>query len=171
MELPLGERFDALELPADAGSAVLRRVPRTGPVPVQGLRRHLLIAAGGADRLPELPDRPEWGGVPLDPVARGRGDRIPAPLPTGWREAAGCRSVPVWLRPPEPGSAVERTLPTAALGSGGGGPGAPDLVQLAGAAATECHRARLLRAASAQPFAFSYASRTVAGTRPRSLTS
>ncbi|MBY8888721.1 SCO3374 family protein [Streptomyces sp. PTM05] len=54
-----------------------------------------------------------------------------------------------------------------------------DLASLVGAVATECHRARLLTAAQArwsghrtgQACAFSYASRMVAGTRPRSLTS
>ncbi|MET8679254.1 SCO3374 family protein [Streptomyces sp. NPDC004647] len=175
VELLTGARFDVLELPANAGFAVLRRFPRTGPVAIDGRRMQLLVAAGSAEQLPELLDWLEWGGVALDLVALGRGDRMPAPRPTGSREAAHGRTQPVWLRPPEPGCEVEPTLPTATLwgGSPGGGGGtelAPDLVRLLGAVATEVHRARLLRASCAQPFAFSYASRISAGTRPRSLT-
>ncbi|QTT75045.1 hypothetical protein J7W19_18145 [Streptomyces mobaraensis NBRC 13819 = DSM 40847] len=80
----------------------------------------------------------------------------------------------VWLRPPRPGRELEPTLPVTGLG---GGRLAPDYVRLVSAAATECHRARLLRAGRSrrgptgdQPLAFSYASRISAGTRPRSLT-
>ncbi|MGP4001853.1 SCO3374 family protein, partial [Streptomyces sp. 8N706] len=174
VELPIGTEFDVLEMPADAGFAVLRRVPRTGPVALHGQSMRMLVAPGTAERLPELLDWLEWGGIALDLVALGPGDRMPAPLPTGSREAADGRTWPVWLRPPEPGCEVEPALPAVTLGGGsrgGGDTGAPDLVRIVGTAATECHRARLLRAASAQPFAFSYASRTVAGTRPRSLTS
>ncbi|MET4927469.1 hypothetical protein P3L51_34790, partial [Streptomyces sp. PSRA5] len=70
--------------------------------------------------------------------------------------------------PPEPGREVEPTLPalthlghgpggSAGLGDRGGG--VPDLVRLVDTAATECHRARLLRGEStgtkSQPLAFS----------------
>ncbi|MGK5638287.1 SCO3374 family protein [Streptomyces sp. URMC 126] len=99
-------------------------------------------------------------------------------------EAAPARETPdgslsdareaVWLRPPRPGREVEPTLPVTGLG---GGRLAPDYVRLVSAAATECHRTRLLRAGRSrrgptgvQPLAFSYASRMSAGTRPRSLT-
>lgn len=168
LELLTGLRFDVLELPSDAGLATLRRVPRTGPVVLHGTRMRLLVAAGSADELPALLDWLEWGGVALDLTAVGTGGRTAAPL------AHGPGDRPVWLRPPAAGREVEPDLPAMTVCGGataGGADGtAPDLVRLVGAAATECHRARLLRA-DAQPFAFSYASRTVAGTRPRSLTS
>ncbi|MEC4016867.1 SCO3374 family protein [Streptomyces sp. H27-D2] len=195
LRLPAGVRFDVLDLPAEAGFAVLRRVGRTGPVALdRQLRRvRLLVAAGSAEQLPELLDWLEWGGVALDLAVLGPGDDMLAPVPPAPparrparasaqppRQGHGSREAAVWLRPPEPGCEVEPTLPTTALAGGsrtGGAGRAPDLVRLVGTAATECHRTRLLRAQriqharNAQPFAFSYASRTVAGTRPRSLTS
>ena len=152
VELLTGVAFDVLELPAVAGFALLRRVPRTGPVAVEGPRMRLLVAAGSADELPGLLDWLEWGGVPLDLTALGAGGRITAPCPSaswpppGEPGATGGRcpqEAAVWLRPPEPGGGVEPTLPVTALGGDGD---APDLVRLVGAAATECHRARLLRA-------------------------
>ncbi|WFB08126.1 SCO3374 family protein [Streptomyces sp. LX-29] len=182
VELLTGVRFDALELPLAAGRAVLRRVARTGPVAARGARMWLLVAAGGAEELPGLLDWLEWGGVRLDLTALGEGGRItaPSPVPAGVPTGLGDPGAPgalggrepqeaaVWLRPPQPGCGVEPMLPMTGFGGDGG---APDLVRLVGAAATECHRVRLLNARSGQPFAFSYASRTVAGTRPRSLTS
>ncbi|MGK5631532.1 SCO3374 family protein [Streptomyces sp. URMC 123] len=203
VELITGVRFDALELPADAGLAVLRRGVPTGPVALAGGRMLLLVAAGAAEELPGLLEWLEWGGVPLELSALGQGGRMPAPRPPDVhpsdvrladarqpdarppdplrggpedpREVARCRPWPVWLRPPEPGREREPALPTTTLSArrGCGGveeEGAPDLVRLVATAATECHRASVRRAAC-QPFAFSYASRTVAGTRPRSLTS
>ncbi|MEV7426140.1 SCO3374 family protein [Streptomyces sp. NPDC091212] len=158
-----GVRFDALELPADAGAAVLRRVGATGPVALQGDRMRLLVAPGGADELPGLLDWLEWGGVPLGLTALGADGHLPAPVPPGWRGAIA-QGAAVWLRPPEPGREVEATLPTLVPfggggGSGGSGGGAPDLVRLVGAAALECHRARLLRRnafrTNTQPLAFS----------------
>ncbi|MEU6079925.1 SCO3374 family protein [Streptomyces sp. NPDC047108] len=175
VDLLTGARFDVLDLPADAGAAVLRRVPRTGPVALDGGRMRFLIAAGGAEQLPELLDWLEWGGVALDLVALGPGDRMRAPRPGDSWEAACTGPQPVWLRPPEPGCEIEPTLPVATLGGTPGGREddgglAPDLVRLVGAAATQVHRARLLNASRAQALAFSYASRISAGTRPRSLT-
>ncbi|MER6145128.1 SCO3374 family protein [Streptomyces sparsogenes] len=148
VELLTGVRFDVLELPADAGFAVLRRVPRTGPVAVEGPWMRLWVAAGGADELPGLLDWLEWGDIPLDLTAIGAGGRITAPCPSSrpsgtTREERGPQEAAVWLRPPEPGGGVEPTLPVAGFGGDGD---APDLVRLVGAAATECHRARLLRA-------------------------
>ncbi|UQA93916.1 SCO3374 family protein [Streptomyces halobius] len=209
VELLTGVCFDVLEMPADAGSAVLRRLPYTGPVALLragGGGKHtvhrpkllMLIAAGGAEELPGILEWLEWGALAPDLTARGTGERVPAPsLPTaappsyrpsngpyvmpsspgfGSREAAG------WLRPPEPGREMVNSLPAprlmaAGAGNGDGG-GAPDLVRLVSTAATECHRARLLRARDCQSdrargdqaLAFSYASRMSAGTRPRSLT-
>lgn len=148
VELLTGVRFDVLELPADAGFAVLRRVPRTGPVAVEGPWMRLWVAAGGADELPGLLDWLEWGDIPLDLTAIGAGGRITAPCPSSRPSGTthgerGPQEAAVWLRPPEPGGGVEPTLPVAGFGGDGD---APDLVRLVGAAATECHRARLVRA-------------------------
>ncbi|MDJ0466363.1 SCO3374 family protein [Streptomyces sp. H27-C3] len=163
VELLTGLRFDVLELPADAGFAVLRRCgAQLGPVALLGQRMRLLVAAGSAEELPGLLDWLEWGGVALALRALGAGGRMTAPAPPG---RAGPQGAAVWLRPPEPGHEVEPTLPAfAGLGCRGE---APDLVRLVGTAATECHRARLLRAtvhyrgsspgsaATSQPLAFS----------------
>ncbi|MFE3251206.1 SCO3374 family protein [Streptomyces sp. NPDC059209] len=186
-----GLRFDVLELPADAGAAVLRRIDAagTGPVALVEGRMRLLVAAGGADELPGLLDWLEWGGITLDLTAVGAGGRMTAPeppgRPTGPRGPRGPTGTPprggaaggrpgaeqgaaVWLRPPEPGREVEPTLPALTRfghGPGGGaghgdsGGDVPDLVRLVDTAATECHRARLLRGETArtetQPLAFS----------------
>ncbi|MFI5757907.1 SCO3374 family protein [Streptomyces sp. NPDC051569] len=175
VQLLTGLRFDVLELPADAGAALLRRTgpaaPMTGPVALCGERMRLLVAAGSADELPGLLDWLEWGGIALGLTVLGADGRMAAPAPP-WSPHAAARGAAVWLRPPEPGREVEPTLPTLALtgrGTGGGGRGgdAPDLVRLVDAAATECHRARLLRGndvgsharptqmPTAQPLAFS----------------
>ncbi|MFB8354543.1 SCO3374 family protein [Streptomyces niveus] len=186
-----GLRFDVLELPADAGAEVLRRIDAagTGPVALAGGRMRLLVAAGGADELPGLLDWLEWGGIALDLTAVGAGGRMTAPeppgRPTGPRGPRGPTGSParggaeggrpgaeqgaaVWLRPPEPGHEVEPTLPAlthfghgpgGSAGHGDRGGGVPDLVRLVDTAATECHRARLLRGETArtksQPLAFS----------------
>jgi hypothetical protein len=196
VELLTGLRFDVLEMPADAGRAVLRRWPRTGPVallraggdgkqPSDRPKLLMLIAAGGAEELPGILEWLEWGSLAPDLTARGAGGRMPAPsFPTGTSQASppcgfGGREAAGWVRPPRPGYEAENSLPTTGLGTGiGDGGGAPDLVRLVSAAATQCHRARLLRAGNAQsdraygdqPLAFSNASRMSAGTRPRSLT-
>ncbi|MFE3824980.1 SCO3374 family protein [Streptomyces sp. NPDC059092] len=185
-----GVRFDVLELPADAGDALLRRIgPGCGPVALSGCGGlvRLLVAEGSADELPGLLDWLDWRGIALGLSALGAGGRMTAPVPAV-TQAAGLLTVrsavrgavrsaapprraggapqgtAVWLRPPEPGREVEPTLPTLALsgrgdGNGGSGGGAPDLVRLVDAAATECHRARLLRGnvfrANTQPLAFS----------------
>ncbi|MFE6778725.1 SCO3374 family protein [Streptomyces sp. NPDC057702] len=193
VELLTGLCFDVLELPADAGNAVARRVSRTGPVAVHGSRMFFLVAPGAADELPGLLDWLDWGGVPLELTALGVGDRMPAPLPAPHGDR-GSRETAVWVRPPSPGGGSSWMLPSLGLRRGEGARGShglaggagrddvrgdadtPDLVRLVSAAATECHRARLLRVrrndvGRTQPLAFSYASRTAAGTRPRSLTS
>ncbi|MBO0652680.1 hypothetical protein J1792_07750 [Streptomyces triculaminicus] len=192
LELITGVRFDALGMPAEAGFAALGRVPATGPVALDGRARRMwfLTAVGSADELPGLLAWLEWGGIALELSVLGPGGRLVAPEPSGARQALrgpygpGGAVEAVWVRPPEPGGAVEPTLPVAGLGGDGG---APDLVRLVSAAATECHRNRLLRAARArrdqppdrpagpgdpddQALAFSYASRISAGTRPRSFT-
>lgn len=186
VRLVTGLRFDVLEVPAEAGWAALRHLGPGSPVALCGGRMRLLVAAGSAEELPGLLDWLEWGGVPLDLTVIGAGRCVEAPPPE-WavgevppgpagtpapRPLPPGRTVPqgaaVWLRPPEPGCEVELLLPT--LSALGGGGDAPDLVRLIDTMATQCHRVRLRRA-SAQPFAFSYASRMDAGTRPRSLTS
>ncbi|MFE4211426.1 SCO3374 family protein [Streptomyces sp. NPDC056844] len=160
VRLLTGLRFDVLELPAAAGHAALRRVGRTGPVALAGRRMRLLVAAGSADELPGLLDWLEWGGIALDLTAIGTGGHITAPVQPGG--AAGPPGAAVWLRPPGSRQEVEPSLPAlGGLGSRGGG--APDLVRLVDAAATECHRARLAHARThlwahrptGQPFAFS----------------
>ncbi|MFD7317043.1 SCO3374 family protein [Streptomyces sp. NPDC059883] len=166
VQLLTGLRFDVLELPADAGDAVLRRTGTTGPVALHGERMAFLVAAGSADEVPGLLDWLEWGGIALGLTALGAGGRMPAPVPPRWPCATGAaaQGAAVWLRPPEPGREVEPTLPALAPfgyegGDGGSGGGAPDLVRLVDAAATACHRARLLRGNTlrtrTQPLAFS----------------
>jgi hypothetical protein len=155
VQLPTGLRFDVLEVPAGPGAALLRRPEASGPVALHGARMWLLVAAGSAEELPGLLDWLEWGGVDLDLTAIGAGGRIIAPPPPGRPCPHGAA---VWLRPPVPGR--EAQLP--ALAGPGGIGGAPGLVGLVDAAATECHRARLLRTArtntrrtKTQPLAFS----------------
>lgn len=146
VRLLTGLRFDVLELPADAGAAVLRRLGRTGPVALMGGRTRFLVAAGSAQELPGLLDWLEWGGIALDLTAMGAGGLMTAPAPPG---QSGSRGAAVWLRPPVPGREVEPTLPALApfgQSAGSGEGNSPDLVRLVHAAATQCHRARLLRA-------------------------
>ncbi|MFF2326814.1 MULTISPECIES: SCO3374 family protein [unclassified Streptomyces] len=160
VRLPTGLRFDVLEVPAAVGHAALRLVSRTGPVALTGARMCLLVAAGSADELPGLLDWLEWGGVALSLTALGTGGRITAPAPPG--RAAGRPGAAVWLRPPGLRHEGEPELP-ALVGLGSRGGGAPDLARLVDAVATECHRARLLRArtgrstdeSTAQPLASS----------------
>ncbi|WP_406137548.1 SCO3374 family protein [Streptomyces sp. NBC_01089] len=144
VRLLTGVRFDVIDLPSDAGLALLRRAPGTGPVALEGSRVRLLVAAGSADELPGLLDWLEWGGIALDLTAVGAGGLIAAPLPP---RARGVRGAARWLRPPEPGRDVEPSLPVfSRFGEQGS---APDLVRLVDAAAEECHRARMVRSAAA----------------------
>ncbi|WP_251071489.1 SCO3374 family protein [Streptomyces sp. ISL-43] len=154
VQLATGVRFDVLELPADAGTAVLRSRVATGPVAVMGRKMRFLVAAGSADELEGLLVWLEWGGVALDLAALGTGGRITAPVPPGPPVAGTAddadpqgspRGAAVWLRPPEQGcEALLPALPAPGQGSCGSARG-PDLVRLVAAAATECHRARLRR--------------------------
>lgn len=98
LHLLTGESFDVLELPAEAGHAVLRRGVRTGPVLLSGTRMGLLVAAGGADELPGLLDWLEWGPLAPDLTAVGAGGRVTAPPLPG--SAGGSTGAAVWLRPP-----------------------------------------------------------------------
>ncbi|MGW6977827.1 SCO3374 family protein [Streptomyces sp. NPDC054932] len=151
LQLATGIRFDVLELPSDAGAALLRRPVATGPVALMGRRMRFLVAAGSADELDGLLDWLEWGGVALDLTALGTGGRITAPAPPG----ESPRGAAVWLRPPEQG--CEALLPALPGPGRAAGPARPDLVRLVAAAATECHRARLGRRTKGvrQPLAFS----------------
>ncbi|MBW1604272.1 hypothetical protein JJV70_19625 [Streptomyces sp. JJ66] len=166
-----GAAYDYLELPLDAALALLRRGVPSGAVEwdAPGARVLLRVPPGSAEELPGLLEWLQWGGVELELTARA-GPRCPGGpgCPTcldcppcdaaagGPGTRCGSRGVAGWLRPPE-------------SEAGRGGVEA-DLVRLVSAAATECHRAVLHRDARRQPFAFSYASRMSAGTRPRSLT-
>lgn len=169
VRLMTGLRFDVLDAPAEAGFAALRRPGARSPVALHGGRMRFLVAAGSADELPGLLRWLEWGGLDLDLAVIGTAGRMEAPPP--WRRrdgrpvpppgragapapgrAAGPREAAVWLRPPEPGSEVEASLPT--LSAPGGDGGAPDLVRLVDTVANECHRVRLRRVC-AQPLAFS----------------
>lgn len=175
--LVTGVRFDAVDVPAQAGLAMLNRFPRPGqlgPVALDGHRIRLLVAAGSAEELPGLLEWLEWGGIPLDLTALGSGAAMRAPAHPEWgrREAAYDRSAPVWLRPPRPGCEVETTVPALRVAGEADGTGVPiGLTALVAALATACHRITLRTRSQDQPWAFSYASRMVAGTRPRSLTS
>ncbi|MFD9435345.1 SCO3374 family protein [Streptomyces sp. NPDC060002] len=161
VRLLVGERFDVLDVPAEAGLAALRRLAPGSPVAVRGDRMRLLVAAGGAEEVPGILRWLEWGALPLDLTAIGAGELIEAPLPppggsrdrdAGPHRPGAVQGAAVWLRPPVAGREAEASLPTmSALGGVGG---APDLVRLVDTLATHCHRVRLRRA-SAQPLAFS----------------
>ncbi|WP_432139110.1 SCO3374 family protein [Streptomyces sp. bgisy154] len=150
--LSTGLRFDALEVPAEAGHAALGRLRPASPVALRGDRMLLLVAAGSAEELPGILEWLEWGVLPLDLTAIGAGGAIEAPRLPGRDGAGAVQGAAVWLRPPVKGREAEASLPTmSALGGGGD---APDLVRLVDTVATECHRARLRRGC-AQPIAFS----------------
>ncbi|GAA3497478.1 SCO3374 family protein [Streptomyces prasinosporus] len=165
VRLAVGERFDVLDLPADAGHAALERLGPAGrgfPVAVQGGRMRLLVAAGSAEELPGLLDWLEWGSLELDLAAIGAGGLMDAPRPPGGAAPAarplppgrghdGSQGAAVWLRPPEPGCEVEASLPT--LSAPGGRGGAPDLVRLVNTVVTQIHRVRLRRACAWPPVA------------------
>jgi hypothetical protein len=153
VRLVTGLRFDVLDVPQEAGRAALRHLGPASPVALHGDRVRLLVAAGSADELPGLLEWLEWGSLPLDLRAVGTGGHMEAPVPAAASPVrAVSQGAAVWLRPPEPGSEVESSLPT--LSAVGGGGCAPDLVRLVNTVATHCHRMRLRRAA-AQPLAFS----------------
>ncbi|MCQ9180716.1 hypothetical protein KMT30_17070 [Streptomyces sp. IBSBF 2953] len=164
VRLSVGERFDVLDVPSEAGFAALRRLAPGSPVAVRGDRMRLLVAAGGAEEVPGILRWLEWGALPLDLTAIGAGGTVeapppPAPVPDRGpgrapvpRRPGPVQGAAVWLRPPVAGCEVEASLPTmSAVGAGGG---APDLVRLVDTLATHCHRVRLRRAC-AQPLAFS----------------
>ncbi|MFI0164173.1 SCO3374 family protein [Streptomyces sp. NPDC017095] len=185
LRLLTGVRFDALDVPAEAGAHALRHLAPDSPVLLRGDRMALLVAPGSAEELPGLLDWLEWGPVPLDLRVLGPGGTLRAPVPAGpgrpafAREAAGsAQGAAVWLRPPGPGPGAGTSLP-AMPGVPGGAPGAlgvaagsaagnagagsaPDLVRLVDTVAAHCHRVRLRRVRAGcpagrrdQPLAFS----------------
>ncbi|MFD8222577.1 SCO3374 family protein [Streptomyces massasporeus] len=175
LRLPVGMRYDVLDVPAEAGHAALRRLTSGSPVALHGGRMLLLVAAGSAEELPGLLEWLDWGALSLDLVAIGAGGLMEAPsppvphgeravppargphtaapceagAPPAPRERVGSQGAAVWLRPPEPGCEVEASLPT--LSALGGGGDAPDLVRLVNTVATQCHRVRLRRACAQPP--------------------
>lgn len=176
--LATGVLFDVLELPAEAGFAVLRRLRLRSPValgpggPGRAAMR-LLVAPGSAEELPGLLEWLEWGALTTELRAYGAGGSIEAPrhIPTGVADAGqgasgAVRAGWVWLYPPRAGTGAASALPAlpafgdlSGTGGRGGGGGAPGLARLVDAAATECHRLRLWGtvARPAQRCASSYA--------------
>ncbi|MFJ6555300.1 SCO3374 family protein [Streptomyces luteogriseus] len=175
LHLPVGVRWDVLDVPAEAGHAALRRLAPGSPVALHRDRMLLLVAAGRAEELPGLLEWLDWGALSLDLVAIGAGGLMEAPsppvprgeramppargshaaapceagVPPAPRDRVGSQGAAVWLRPPEPGCEVEASLPT--LSALGGGGGAPDLVRLVNTVATQCHRVRLRRVCAQPP--------------------
>jgi len=90
--LPVGARFDIVEVPEEAGRLALRRLigygqaaVAPGPVALADADRCCFFVAPGArDDLPELLDWLDWGGIDLGLRARGAGDRMPVPAPDRW---------------------------------------------------------------------------------------
>ncbi|MEU1516148.1 SCO3374 family protein [Streptomyces sp. NPDC005811] len=168
VRLSVGDRFDVLEVPAEAGRAALGRRAPGFPVALydrtdgeerevgDGRRMRLLVAAGSAEELPGILQWLEWGALPLDLTALGEGSLMEAPLPPGLvpgrPPGMPVQGAAVWLRPPVAGCEVEASLPT--VSASGGVRDAPDLVRLVDTLAAHCHRVRLRRLA-AQPLAFS----------------
>ncbi|MGW0578039.1 SCO3374 family protein [Streptomyces sp. NPDC002920] len=152
VRLVVGERFDVLEVPLEAGRAALERLAPGVPVAAGSGRMRLLVAAGGAEELPGILEWLEWGSLPLDLTAIGTGGLMEAPPPPGHSRTVPTQGAAVWVRPPEVGCEVEASLPTmSALGGAGH---APDLVRLVDTLATHCHRVRL-RSARTQALASS----------------
>lgn len=119
-------RWDALDVPAEAGDAVLS-LPGAHPGPAvrRGDRMLLLVPEGSAQELPGLLDWLEWNGVELELRAHS-----PAPVAgpaADSRRGAGHPS----MRPP----GADTPAPPAGF----------DLARLVSAVATECHRTRLAR--------------------------
>lgn len=104
VRLRVGDRFDVLEMPAEAGIAGLRHLAPASPVAVQGGRMRLLVAAGSANELPGLLDWLEWGALTLDLTATGLGGVMEAPLPPRVGRPGTLQGAAVWLRPPSRGA-------------------------------------------------------------------
>lgn len=123
----------ALRCPGDAGrcgGAVIRRLPRTGPVallragcdgkhPGDRPKLLMLIAAGGAEEVPGILEWLEWGALAADLTTRGTGDRMPAPAFPGARHS---QTDSARGRPRDgcglPGPGTRRRIPCPPRGSG-----------------------------------------------------
>ncbi|MEU9228201.1 SCO3374 family protein [Streptomyces massasporeus] len=81
LRLPVGVRYDVLDVPAAAGHAALRRLASGSPVALRGGRMLLLVGAGSAEELPGLLEWLDWGALSLDLVAIGAGGLMEAPSP------------------------------------------------------------------------------------------
>lgn len=104
LRLRVGDRFDVLDVPAEAGRAGLRHLAPASPVAVQGDRMRLLVAAGSADELPGLLAWLEWGALTLDLTATGEGGVMDAPLLPRVGRPGTLQGAAVWLRPPSRGA-------------------------------------------------------------------
>ena len=169
-----GVRFDVLELPAEAGVAVLRASGRSPAGGAATGTMRLLVAAGSAESCRGC--WTGWSGAASPWIWRaGRGRSTPAPAPPGGRGPA--RGPPSGCGLPGRGATDRgRSLPTLPAGrcarrsAGCGGDGA-HRSDAGGRARDRCHRIRLRgrgpvsRGPSRTPRGCS------AGTRPRSLTS
>ncbi|MEV5105597.1 SCO3374 family protein [Streptomyces massasporeus] len=81
LRLPVGVRYDVLDVPAEAGHAALRRLASGSPVALHGGRMLFLVAAGSAEELPGLLEWLDWGALSLDLEAIGAGGLMEAPSP------------------------------------------------------------------------------------------
>ncbi|MGQ4512606.1 bifunctional DNA primase/polymerase [Streptomyces sp. DW26H14] len=121
--LPVGERFDVIDVALGAGGPALARLERMGlprgPVlATPAGRAYFFVAPGAAAELPTLLYRMGWDDADLDLAGLGPGSYVVAPpSPMGTLGPAH------WLRPPSPDTAV---LPPARL--------------LLGTLAYTCHR-------------------------------
>ena len=162
-------------------AAALPAAGPLGPVALDGRPGAAAGGRGGRGGTAGLLEWLEWGGVPLDLRRAGRGRRHAGAAPTpesGAAREAGVRPVGAGLAAASPagargGAAVPALSRRAAEAESGASPVRPRR-RLVDRSPTACHRLTLCWAGGpgpAQPWAFSYASRMVAGTRPRSLTS
>ncbi|MYQ49610.1 hypothetical protein GTW40_32115, partial [Streptomyces sp. SID4985] len=97
LRLVTGVRFDALDVPAEAGTSALRHLGPDSPVALHGDRMLLLVAAGAAEELPGLLEWLEWGPLSPDVRALGAGGLMAAPEPPG-RAREGARQRPDTVR-------------------------------------------------------------------------
>jgi hypothetical protein len=123
--LPVGRRFDVIEVAERSGRRALARLERMGlplgPVALTPAgRAQFFVAPGAAAELPDLLYRTGWDDTELDLRCLGPGDHITAPP----SDLGGLGPVR-WLRAPEFGAAA-RKPPQARL--------------LLGALAYVCHR-------------------------------
>ncbi|MEV7124823.1 SCO3374 family protein [Streptomyces sp. NPDC093260] len=88
VRLVVGDRFDLLDVPLEAGIAALRHLGPGSPAAVQGDRMRLPVAVGAADELPGLLEWLEWGVLDPGLVGLGAGTLMDAPAPPGARPLA-----------------------------------------------------------------------------------